>query len=106
MASGFARRGAASATPLVYLRKGEFKRAIADYDAALRLEQLPWALYGRGVARMRSGDPAAGQADIAAATALYKNIGVTAARYGINSLRGPAHFGLAALVRGVSTQLL
>jgi tetratricopeptide (TPR) repeat protein len=68
---------------LVYLRKRDFKNAIADYDASLRLERLPWSLYGRGVARVRTGDAAAGRADIAAATALGKNIAATASRYGI-----------------------
>jgi Flp pilus assembly protein TadD/predicted aspartyl protease len=68
---------------LVYLRKGDFSRARADYDASLRLQRLPWALYGRGVTRVRTGDTPGGQADIAAATALSKNIGVTAAKYGI-----------------------
>ena len=68
---------------LVYLRKGDFKNAIADYDASLQLERLPWSLYGRGVARVRTGDTAGGQADIAAATALGKNIAATASRYGI-----------------------
>jgi tetratricopeptide (TPR) repeat protein len=68
---------------LVYLRKGDFKSSIADYDSVLRKQQIPWSLYGRGIARLRTGDTARGNADIAAATALDKNIGAKAAKEGI-----------------------
>lgn len=69
---------------LVYLRKGEYTRAIADYDAALTLDpKQAWALYGRGLARQGLGQAAAGRADIAAALALAPQIAAEAARHGI-----------------------
>lgn len=68
---------------LVYLRKGDFKSAIADYDNVLRGQQIPWSLYGRGIARLRLGDTVHGRADIAAAAVADKNIATEAAKYGI-----------------------
>ena len=68
---------------LVYLRKRDFDHAMTDYGEALYTRQDPWSFYGRGVARLRSGDVAGGNADIAAATALDKNIAAEAAKYGI-----------------------
>ena len=68
---------------LVYMRKGDFKSAVADYDAALHTQQIPGSLYARGVARLRLGDAARGQADIAAATALDKDIAAKAAKNGV-----------------------
>jgi tetratricopeptide (TPR) repeat protein/predicted aspartyl protease len=68
---------------LVYLRRREFDNAITDYSEALHAKQFPWSYYGRGVARLRSGDAQGGNADIAAATALDKNIAAEAAKYGI-----------------------
>ncbi|HEU4960287.1 MAG TPA: aspartyl protease family protein [Sphingomonas sp.] len=56
---------------LAYLRRGDFKKAIDDYDDALKAEpKLVSSLYGRGVARRRLGQTAAGDADIAAAKAI------------------------------------
>jgi tetratricopeptide (TPR) repeat protein len=50
---------------LVHLKSGQFDKAIADYDVALKTNpRLAGALYGRGLARLRSGDTAAGNADI------------------------------------------
>ena len=58
--------------------------AIADYDAALKLSpKLAEALYGRGVARQRNGDTAAGNADLAVAEATRTNIAEEFARYGV-----------------------
>jgi predicted aspartyl protease/tetratricopeptide (TPR) repeat protein len=68
---------------LVYLRKRDFDNAITDYGEALHHQQYPWSFYGRGIARLRSGDVRGGNADIAAATALDKNIAAEAAKYGI-----------------------
>jgi tetratricopeptide (TPR) repeat protein len=68
----------------VYLRQGRYDKAVADYDAALALDRkLAWALYGRGLARQHLGQAAAGQADIAAATALAPKIAADAASHGI-----------------------
>jgi hypothetical protein len=42
------------------------------------------ALYGRGLAKRKKGDPAGGDADIAAASAIQADIAVDYARYGMN----------------------
>jgi lipoprotein NlpI len=78
-AYGYANRG------LEYCRKGDCKDALADYDKAVKLDPgNTFARYGRGVARLRSGDTAGGNADIAKANAddpdveaLYREIGMT-----------------------------
>jgi hypothetical protein len=58
--------------------------AIADYNAALRLDHdLPSALYGRGLARLKTGSQAAGRADIAAAKRGNQKIAEQFARYGL-----------------------
>ena len=69
---------------LVQLRRGDYDKAIADYDRALGLgSKDAWSYYGRGVAKLRKGLTAAGKADIAAATALQANIAHEAAKRGI-----------------------
>jgi tetratricopeptide (TPR) repeat protein len=69
---------------LVYLRRKEYDRAIADYDRAIDLHSKdPWSYYGRGVARLRKGLTADGQADISTATALQPRIAEEAAKRGI-----------------------
>jgi tetratricopeptide (TPR) repeat protein len=74
-ASAIERRG------LAYLRLGRLYDAIADYNAALKLEPSNFrSLYGRGIARLRSGDVTGGKADIRAATAIRKDIAEEFAR--------------------------
>ncbi len=69
---------------LVRLRRGNYSGAIADYDAALaRRPHLVWSLYGRGIAKMRLGKSAEGQADLAAASAESADITKRASGYGI-----------------------
>jgi tetratricopeptide (TPR) repeat protein len=59
----------------VDLKYGDNIAALDQYDAALKLsDNRPLALYGRGIARTRTGDVAAGGADQQAARALYPNI--------------------------------
>jgi tetratricopeptide (TPR) repeat protein len=59
-------------------------QAIADYDAALKLNpRLAPALYGRGVAEIKRGNPA-GTADIAAAKAIQPNIAAAMAALGVS----------------------
>jgi len=67
-----------------YLKMGEFERAIADYDAGLRLDPPNKAdfLYGRGLARLKKGD-GGGNADVAAAKALHPKIAEEFASYGL-----------------------
>ena len=55
----------------VYLKLGQFDKAAADYDAALKIDpKIATSLFGRGVARLKTGNSAAGNADIAAAKAI------------------------------------
>ena len=58
----FARRGTA------YFNQGDYARALADWNEALRLETEdtynPLVLYDRGVAELKLGRTAEGQADI------------------------------------------
>jgi len=49
---------------LVYLRLGELSKAIADYDAALAKQQFPDSYYGRGIAKLKLGRKAEGEADL------------------------------------------
>ena len=53
------------------LVKLKLSLAIDDYDAALKLNpKQASSLYGRGIAKLRSGSSAAGNSDIAAAKAI------------------------------------
>ena len=68
----------------VYLKLGEFDKALADYEAALRLTPaLASSLYGRGVAKMRKGDEAGAAADFKAAIAQRSTIAEEFVVYGI-----------------------
>jgi tetratricopeptide (TPR) repeat protein len=68
----------------IYLKRGEFDAAIADYEAGLRLDPPNKAdfLYGRGLAKEKKGD-ASGTADIAAAKAINPHIAEEFAKYGV-----------------------
>jgi tetratricopeptide (TPR) repeat protein len=69
---------------LVYLRMGTFDKSIADYDAVLKLQpRNPWALYVRGVAKVRKGATADGENDIAASRAITPRAAADAERRGI-----------------------
>ncbi|HEX4376871.1 MAG TPA: tetratricopeptide repeat protein, partial [Steroidobacteraceae bacterium] len=69
---------------LVYLRRNQFDKAIADYDAALKSDpKKAWSLYGRGIAELRTGSTQKGQADIEAATALVPQLADRAQKLGI-----------------------
>ena len=68
----------------VYLKAGQYDRAIADYDAALKLDaRLAGALYGRGIAKVRKGDTAGGNIDLASARAMRPELDAIFARYGV-----------------------
>jgi tetratricopeptide (TPR) repeat protein/predicted aspartyl protease len=59
----------------VYLRLNEYGKAIADYDARLKLNpKSAWSLYGRGIARIRENKTVEGRADVAQAVAIAPNI--------------------------------
>jgi tetratricopeptide (TPR) repeat protein len=69
---------------LIYLKMGQLGAAIEDYSSALRSEpKLASALYGRGLAKLRSGDRAGGDADVSAAKTIQGNVGDDFARYGL-----------------------
>jgi tetratricopeptide (TPR) repeat protein len=60
---------------LVYIRLGNFKDAVHDYDSALQINpKMPTALYGRGVAELRLGETPQGEADLAAAAKLDSGV--------------------------------
>ena len=71
----------------VYLKLGEYDRAITDYDANLKIDPKPvdyvGSLYGRGIAKLRKGDTSGGNADIAAAKAIQSDIAEEFAGYGV-----------------------
>ena len=68
----------------VRLRQGEFAAAIRGYDEALAVAaELPASLYGRGIAKLRSGDTAGGEADVAAARKLAPKIDEAFAEWGV-----------------------
>jgi tetratricopeptide (TPR) repeat protein len=51
---------------VVWFAKGDFRRAIADYDQALKLDpRLAGAYCSRGVTWLAQGKPAEAEADIA-----------------------------------------
>jgi hypothetical protein len=57
------------------LKIGEFKKAISDYDAALKINSwLASSLYGRGVAKLKNGDRINGDTDIAAAKRMSASV--------------------------------
>jgi tetratricopeptide (TPR) repeat protein len=67
-----------------YLKMREWDKAIADYDAVLRTSPAQASsLFGRGVAKLRKGDTAGGNGDIAAAKARQADIGAEMAALGI-----------------------
>jgi tetratricopeptide (TPR) repeat protein len=71
----------------VFLKMTHFDAAVSDYDAALRIDpNLAFALYGRGVAKLKNEDRS-GEQDITAAKALQADIAEEYARYGLQGTR-------------------
>ena len=69
---------------LVELKEGDYAKSIQNYDAAIALDpRRARAFYGRGVAKIRSGDKKGGEADIEVAKGLLPNVGEEFASYGI-----------------------
>ena len=69
---------------LVQLKLAAFDRAITDYDAAMnRNAKDAVSLYGRGLAKLKTGNTAGGNADIAAAKAIQADIAEVYAGYGV-----------------------
>ena len=68
----------------VYLKLGKPREAMMDYDSALRLNpNHASSLYGRGLAKVRSGDAAAGSSDIALAKKIRRDIAEEFSIYGV-----------------------
>ncbi len=68
----------------VELKLGKFAQAASDYDLALQTNSnSAEALYGRGLAKLKSGDPAGGDTDIGSAEAMQPNVAEVFAGYGI-----------------------
>jgi tetratricopeptide (TPR) repeat protein len=71
----------------IFLKMTQYDAAVSDYDAALHVDpKLAFALYGRGLARLKNEDPA-GEQDIAAAKAMQADVGEEYARYGVQDTR-------------------
>jgi Flp pilus assembly protein TadD len=67
-----------------YLKLGQFVKAIDDYNAVLARNPMDaGSLYGRGIAKLRTGDGSSGRADIAAANAVQPDIAEEYQRYGL-----------------------
>jgi tetratricopeptide (TPR) repeat protein/predicted aspartyl protease len=59
----------------VRLRLGDYDKSIGDYDAALQINpQMPMALYGRGLAKIKRNKIAEGEADLANAEKLAPRV--------------------------------
>ena len=70
---------------LVRVRMGQWDKAIADYDEALKAEpKIAWSLYGRSIARRHKGLAAEATADVAAAVAIDKDLPDRAKKDGID----------------------
>ena len=69
---------------LAHLVQRKFSTAISEYDMVLKLERgLPYAWYGRGIAKKRTGDEDGAKSDIAEAQRLMPNIQKIMSGYGI-----------------------
>jgi tetratricopeptide (TPR) repeat protein len=69
---------------LIYLKQKYYDKAIAEYDASLKLDpSRARALYGRGFAKSKRGEAPAGINDMTTATGIQPNIGSEFAKYGV-----------------------
>ncbi|MFZ0402781.1 MAG: tetratricopeptide repeat protein, partial [Pseudolabrys sp.] len=63
---------------------GQLDSAIQDYNSALRIEpKMASALFGRGLARIKKGDTAGGNADVEAAKKLETKVADDFSSYGV-----------------------
>lgn len=69
----------------IYLKLGEPTEALKEYNDALDIDpNRAISLYGRGLAKIRAGDPAGGKADQAAAETLYPEVAQQFSMYGLD----------------------
>jgi tetratricopeptide (TPR) repeat protein/predicted aspartyl protease len=60
---------------LVRFRLGDYEKSIGEYDAAVKIEpKNAWALYGRGLAKLKKNDRSGGEADIAEAISIAPGV--------------------------------
>src|SRR5262249_6208993 len=68
----------------VYLKMGNFEKAIADYDQSIFLgRERAGSLYGRGIAKLKKGDADGGNKDIMAATKKRPDVAEEYRGYGV-----------------------
>jgi len=71
---------------LVQLRLGHYPDSIKAYEqAVMQMPKSAWSRYGLGVAKIRSGQTDAGNADLAAARALDPEVEARANKYGLTA---------------------
>jgi tetratricopeptide (TPR) repeat protein len=71
---------------ILYLRTGAWDKALAHFDAALSVfPSVAFSIYGRGLAKLKMGDIAGGNADMARATSLQPDIANKFALYGLKA---------------------
>jgi hypothetical protein len=79
---GFA--AALDSRAFLQLKRGNTQEALADYEAVLKESPNDsYSIFGRGVAKLRLGDTAGGNADIAAAVGMEKGLREEFAAYGL-----------------------
>jgi tetratricopeptide (TPR) repeat protein len=89
---------------VAYLKLGKIDRALADFDAALRLQPKDaHPLHGRGLARLRKGNRAGAEADFAAAKRLRLDIAQAYAVYGVATPTMVAAPAAAAVPAAIAT---
>ena len=71
---------------MVQLRLGHYAESIKAYrETVAQLPRSAWSRYGLGLAEIRSGDVAAGKADLVAARAVDPKIDAELAKYGLTA---------------------
>jgi predicted aspartyl protease/tetratricopeptide (TPR) repeat protein len=71
-----------------YLRLGDAAQAKKAFDAAIKLQALPFSLYGRGLAQLRLNNTASGEQDLAAARQIVPAIDDEARQAGFEFVEG------------------
>ena len=72
---------------LIYLKQCRPAEALSDYEAAAKLNpSRPSSLFGRGIAKLRTGDRDAGNRDISFAKAINPNVANEFKSYGITPI--------------------